>query len=115
MHVEILIPISFFFLLGYIIHVVSTNNIKRRLIEKGMVDENLKFLYADKYDRNVPSSLKWGMVLTTIGLAVLVARLIPAIDSDEMTLSLMLIFGGIALISYYFIATKLFKKNDKEG
>ena len=115
MHVEILIPISFFFLLGYLIHVVSNNNIKRRLIEKGMVDEKLKYLYADKYDRNVPSSLKWGMVLTTIGLAVLVARLIPAVDSDEMTLSMMLIFGGVALIAYYFIATRFFKKTEKEG
>ena len=108
-----MIPIIFFVVTAYIIKVISDNGTKKRLIEKGMIDENLKYFYADKYDRYVPSALKWGMVLTAIGLAILVGRLLDEYRIEEITIGLMLLFGGLALVIYYFIARKMSEKLEK--
>ena len=70
--IGIAVPIVFFIIIAVIIKILSDSKTKRILIEKGMLDENVKYLYADRYDSNVPASLKWGMVLTAIGLAVIV-------------------------------------------
>ena len=53
--IGIAVPIVFFVFCAVIIKILSDNKTKRMLIEKGMIDENVKYLYADRYDYNVPS------------------------------------------------------------
>ncbi len=112
----ILVPIVFFIVFAAIIKILSDSKTKRMLIEKGMIDENVKYLYADRYDVNVPASLKWGMVLTAIGLAVIVGRILDNYlhDTDQITIALMFVFGGLAMIVYYFIAKKMNEKAESQ-
>ncbi|MFQ5638067.1 MAG: DUF6249 domain-containing protein [bacterium] len=92
-----------------VIKMFLDNAVKKRLIEKGMVDENVKYLHAMSFQNQVPSSLKWGIVLIAIGSAVLFGQLAPYSMQEEVTASGMLIMAGLALIAYYFIANRLFK------
>ena len=108
---EELIPIVLFIAFGYVIKVMSDNSVKKRLIEKGLVDENLKYLFAEKKANNTPSSLKWGMVLTAVGLAIFLGTTWVR-GSEEIIVALMFIFGGIALVIYYFIASHANKKQE---
>lgn len=118
MHTDSLIPIAFFVFIAYMVKIVSENRTRRFLIEKGQVNENVKFLFSDRFSYSVPSSLKWGMVLIAIGAAIIIGRILDAalpstygeFDGEAMTFALMFIFGGVALIVYYALAIKMVKK-----
>ena len=120
----ILVPIVLFIIIGWIIKVLSDNRTKNLLIQKELVNENVKFLYVDRLEKYVPSSLKWGMVLVALGLAIFLGKIlteIPGImmrthDEETIIFALMFIFGGAALIIYYGVAMKMMKKEEeKEG
>jgi len=108
-----LIPITLFVIIAVIVKMVLDNGTRRLLIEKGVVDEKIKYLFGDTQLGQVPSALKWGMVMVAIGLAVMIGQLAPEPATEEITIGGMFLFGGIALIAYYFIATKLFAKSDQ--
>ncbi len=93
-----------FFGICFVVKAVLDYFMRRRLIDKGLVDKNVKYLF--KYGSPSLSSLKWGMVLVGIGSAVIIGKLAPYRWSDEATISGMFILAGLALIIYYFIAPK---------
>ena len=64
----IIIVGTVFIALAYIVRTIAENRIRHKLIDKGMVDDNVKYLYTSKLSYNVPSSLKWGMVLIAVGV-----------------------------------------------
>lgn len=98
--------IAMFIIVPVIIKLLSDNKTRRQLIEKGLVDEKIKYLFQDKPKDYVGSSLKWGMILIAVGLAVFVGQMVPRYLVEEVTIGCMLIFGGLALVLYYVIAGK---------
>lgn len=108
--IPIIIVPAIFFSFVAIVKIVSDNAIRRRLIEKGMLDEKVKYLYART--EQAPSSLKWGMVLIAVGVAILIGQIVPFEFQEEATLSGMFILAGLALILYYFIASKMLQKRE---
>jgi Domain of unknown function (DUF6249) len=103
MHIfESIIPITLFIIIGLIIKWGMDHKTRRLLIEKGMVDEKLKYLF------NEPpgslSSMKWGMVLIGIGLALFIGQIFSSDLTEEATMGLMFLFAGLGFIIYYFMA-----------
>lgn len=86
------------------IKIISDNRIKKMLIERDKVDENVKFLYQGFAARDPLSSVKWGLVLIGIGLALMLGQLFPSTFSDEAGVGLMFLFAGIGFLVYYFMA-----------
>ncbi|MCD6117753.1 hypothetical protein J7K93_12105 [bacterium] len=84
------------------VKILVDSKIRSKLIDKGMVDENIKYLSGT----NVPASLKWGMVLTSMGLAFFIGLIFPEEIRGEVTFGSMFILGGIALIIYYLMVHK---------
>ena len=106
-NMEFLIPITIFIVFGYIIKIISDNRVRNKLIEKGLVNEDVKNLYADRLaDRNL-SSLKWGLVLVGIGLAFFIGQMFREEIANEITAGGMFVFAGIGFLVYYFIAKKI--------
>ncbi len=103
---EALIPIVFFITFAAIIKILSDNRVRKMLIEKGRIDENLKYLYQNHAGENPLSSVKWGLVLIGLGLAFLLRLLFPEHMSDEALVGMMFLFSGIGFLSYYAIAKK---------
>jgi hypothetical protein len=97
-----------------IVKLLSENKMRRQLIEKGLVDEKIKYLFPDKPKDYVGSSLKWGMVLIAVGLAIFVGQMAPHEVVQEVTIGCMLTFGGLALVIYYFIANSRQSKSKEE-
>jgi hypothetical protein len=110
---EMLPLIVMFFMVPIIIKLLSDNKTRRKLIEKGLVDEKVKYLFMNKPKEYVSSSLKWGMVLIAIGLAVFVGQLAPKELMEEVTIGAMFVFGGVALVIYYAIASKKISEEHK--
>jgi hypothetical protein len=100
-------PIGFFVVVAVIVQIIFDYKLKVRLIEKGLVDEKVKYLYQKHAGQSVPSSLKWGMVLFGIGVAFIVGRFAPYDIADEVTVAGMFIMAGLALLIYAFIVYRV--------
>jgi len=105
--------IAFLILVGYVTKTWLDYNVRKRLIEKGAVDENIKHLYQNVESPGVLTSLKWGMILIAVGLGLLVGINVSIDYSDEITFAFMFIFAGVALLLYYFLADRIIKKSKK--
>jgi hypothetical protein len=110
---EMLPLIVMFLVVPFIIKMLSDNKTRRKLIEKGLVDEKIKYLFMDKPKEYVSSSLKWGLVLIAVGLAVFVGQMAPKELVEEVTIGAMFVFGGLALVIYYAMASKKIKEQEK--
>ncbi len=101
----VLIVFIIFSTAAFVIKVVSDNRIRRRLIESGQLDEKVKFLtfHSGRRPADPLSSVKWGMVMIGIGLALLIGQLFPYDVTEEMTFGLMFLFAGLAFLIYYNI------------
>jgi len=103
----IIVGIIFGSIVG-VIKIISDNRIKNRLIDSGQIEDKLKNLsFATNVYYNPITAIKWGLVLLGIGIAFMLGQLFPWRISEESTFGLMLIFAGIALLIYYFIAKKV--------
>ncbi len=105
-----IVPLTLFIVFAVIVKIISDNRIRRLAIEKGIVNEDIKFLYYDRFEGKVPSSLKWGFVLIGIGLAVFIGQLVPYDMTEEITIGGMFFLAGVGLIVYYFIANRIYQK-----
>jgi hypothetical protein len=99
---ESVIPITLFIIIGLVIKWGMDHKTRRLLIEKGMVDEKLKYLFTEP--SQALSSIKWGMVLIGIGLALFIGQIFRSDLTDEATMGLMFLFAGLGFIIYYFMA-----------
>ena len=95
-----------------IIKILSDNRIRKSLIESGQLDEKAKFLYLKGERRPIDplTSVKWGMVLVGIGLALILGQFLNQFmyfgDAEGLTFGLMFLFAGIAFLIYYNLKKK---------
>lgn len=82
--------------------IIADYKTKKNLINKGLVDEKIKFLY--NHSNRPLSDIKWGMVLVGIGLAIFAHQILQV--SEESMLGLMFIFAGSAFLIYYAMSKK---------
>ncbi len=87
---------------------------RKRLIDKGLVDEKVKFLYNGSSYSRALNNLKWGMVLIGIGIAALAGNFAPQTFDETGTLGLMFVLGGLAFIIYYILLSLTIKKEKDE-
>lgn len=106
-----------FFTVAWVIKSLSDARTRNRLIDKGLVNPQVKHLFNQHEDLRALSSLKWGMVLVAIGAAALISQLFPYYTDGEITIGLMFLFAGLAFLIYYPIAEKRMKKlqGDKDN
>ena len=100
--------------ISFVIKVISDNRIRTRLIESGKIDEKLQFLYMNsgKKISSPLNSLKWGLVLVALGLALFVGQFLPYEMEGEGTIGTMFLFSGISFLIYYNMSKK---EQNKEG
>jgi hypothetical protein len=99
-----------FFTVAWVIRILADTKTRNRLIDKGLVNPQVKHLFNQHEDLRTLSSLKWGMVLVAIGAAALISQLFPDYTDGEITIGLMFLFAGLAFLIYYPIAEKRMKK-----
>ena len=112
---EVLIPIVVLAGFAFIIKIILDYATRGKLINKGMVDESIKYLYLGKPEGQVASSLKWGMVAIGVGAAIFVGQMVRPSLQEEVTIGCMFLFGGIGLVIYYAITRKTLERSRKEN
>ncbi len=105
MHDALIVFIIFFSFVS-IIKILSENRTRRMLINKGELNKELLPVLTGGMGASPLQSMKWGLVLVGIGLALLLGRLFPEDISNDITLAMMFIFAGVGFLVYYFISKK---------
>lgn len=118
---ELLIPIvstiAFFtaIVIPLFVHIRSRHRERMALIEKGIVNEDVKYLYS--HPRISPySSLKWGLMFLFVGIAIAVAMLWETYTevTEAIYFALIFIAAGAALIVFYKIALKRLREGEPD-
>jgi len=82
---------------------------KMRLIEKGLTPEEVKSYFADTNVKtpNRFSSLKWGILLTFLGIGIFVANLLESLyDIEEgVMMGIIILCAGLGLLVYFAVVS----------
>lgn len=103
--------VSFFaFVLG-ITKVLSDNWTKRKLIEARVSEDVIRTLFRKESDPEMFAALKWGIVLVSLGLGLIVSQYLPSRFDEPLAWGVVLVFGGVGLLAYYAIARALLRRD----
>ena len=105
---EFLVPIFFFLAVAAIwaVHLLTRHRERTMMIEKGMQSAEIKAMFDRRWFTTNPlGSLKWGMLFVAVGLAALTGIWLHSnyYLSEGVIPGMMALFGGVALILYYYI------------
>jgi hypothetical protein len=111
---DILVPFFIFASTGAVLWKFFDSRQKVRItaLEKGGVDENMKFLFGTEASKpNRHGTLKWGLAAMFIGIALLISIPLQAFEwaqyhKGEMITGLIFTGGGLAFLIYYAVAAK---------
>jgi hypothetical protein len=98
------IPGAILFWYIYIRHKERT-----KLMDMGLSPQEAKeyFRELERRPKNPYSSLKWGILLTMIGLGLFIGIILDEMGfKDSLTGVMVLLFGGIGFLIYYFVIRK---------
>jgi len=77
---------------------------RKKLIDKGASEDDIKaILQATTTINGKPSSLKWGLILALVGLALVVLRIFGEDIPGEVALGVTLIAAGGGLLIFYAV------------
>ena len=90
--------------------IISRHRERMSMIEKGVKSEEMRALYAAGMREWHPlTSLKWGILLVSVGLAILLGLILRSHYFDfegGIFPALIALFAGLGLVLFYFIAKK---------
>jgi len=99
------IPVMFFFgSVVYIFKIFYDYRIKSRLIEKGLSGDDARKIIGYNHSKYSPSSLKWGLILFLVGLAIVIVKVFPDYIDEDIIFGVTLLAAGVGLLIYYGIA-----------
>ena len=106
MDFALLIPIVLFVCIVMAIKVVVDSRLRRRLAETNPSEELMKqMMAADETARRL-SALKWGLVLTLLGIAFGIIDGAGLGSDDPGTWGILLAAAGIGMLAYHGVANK---------
>ena len=106
MDFALLIPITLFVCIVMAIKVVVDSRLRRRLAETNASEEMIKsMLVADEQSRRL-SALKWGLVLTLLGVAMGIIDGMNLSSEDPGAWGLLLAAAGVGMLAYHGIANR---------
>jgi len=103
------IPGALIFWYLYIKHKERT-----KLMDMGLTPQEARDYFREKERRpkNPLSSLKWGILLSMIGIGLFFGILLDEAGfKDSLSGVMVLLFGGLGFIIYYFVANSKLKKD----
>lgn len=92
---------------------------RMRLIEKGLTPDEVKAYFADSNTKpkNPYSSLKWGILLTFLGVGIFIANLLEGMyDVEEgVMMGIIVLSAGLGFLVYYSIVSAKIKSQLSDG
>ena len=89
---------------------ISDYIVKKKMIEKGYVNEDTQAIFKRNTDENRFSSLKWGLIILFAGLSLVLMDFIDYDTRSPLPYGLFAVFVSLGFLIYYFIVKKELNK-----
>lgn len=89
---------------------ISDYILKKKMIEKGYVNEDTQAIFKKNTDENRYSSLKWGLIILFAGLSLVLMEFIDYDTRSTLPYGLFAVFVSLGFLIYYFMVKKELSK-----
>lgn len=107
---DVLLPLTIIGSFGAAIYfftkVMTDYVLKKRMIEKGFVNDDTQAIFKQHTSDNRYSSLKWGLIIFFASLSLILMEFIPARPESPLPYGLFALFVSLGFLIYYFIIKK---------
>lgn len=86
-----------------VIKYITEYLLKKKMIEKGYVNDETQAIMKEERNANKYSALKWGLIALSGGLALVVLEFIPYGPESPMPYGLFILFVSGGFLTYYKI------------
>ncbi len=84
--------------------------LKKKMIEKGFVNDDTQAIFKRHTEENKYSSLKWGLIIFFAGLSLVVMEYIQYDSRSPLPYGLFAVFVSLGFLIYYFMIKKELNK-----
>ena len=110
--VEIIVPLGLFVSLAYatvgVTRAITDSRVRRRLLESNTSVELASAVVArPRPEPMLGETLKWGMVIGAVGLALILLQFLPFDADDPIAAGILLVSAALALLGYYGMARRM--------
>lgn len=85
---------------------ISDYILKKKMIEKGYVNDDTQAIFKRNTDENKYSSLKWGLIILSAGLSLIIMEFIQYEADSPLPYGLFSVFVSLGFLTYYFLVKK---------
>lgn len=107
---EVLMPIAILGTLGgsifFFTKIMTDYILKKKMIDKGFVNEDTQAIFKKHVDENKYSALKWGLIILFGGLALMIMEFIPTSPESPLPYGMLAFFISLGFLIYYFVMKK---------
>ena len=111
---EVLMPIAIIGSFGtavFLFTKVMTDYIlKKKMIDKGFVNDDTQAIFKQHTVDNKYSNLKWGLIIFFAGVALIIMEYIPVQTQSPLPYGLFAVSVSLGFLIYYFLVKKEVQK-----
>ncbi|MGE0770300.1 MAG: DUF6249 domain-containing protein [Cyclobacteriaceae bacterium] len=86
--------------------VITDYIVKKKMIEKGYVNEETQAILRKQVQDNKDAALKWGLIIMFGGLALMLMEFIPTSPESPLPYGLLAFSISLGFLIYYFLMKK---------
>jgi hypothetical protein len=110
---DVLLPLTILGTLGitlvWFTRTISDYILKKKMIEKGYVNEDTQAIFKKNTDENKYASLKWGLIILFAGLSLIIMEYLDYATTSPLPYGLFAVFVSVGFLIYYFMIKKELK------
>jgi hypothetical protein len=110
---EVLMPITILGSFGTAVYffakVMTDYILKKKMIDKGFVNDDTQAIFKQHVTNNKYPSLKWGLIIFFAGLSLIIMEYIPRGPESPLPYGLFAVSVSLGFLIYYFLM-----KNDSK-
>lgn len=80
--------------------------LKKKMIEKGYVNEDTQAIFKRNTEENRFASLKWGLIILSAGLSLVLMEYVDYDTKSTLPYGLFAVFVSLGFLAYYFMVRK---------
>jgi len=111
---EVLMPFAVLGTIGTVITLFTKTLteyiLKKKMIDKGFVNDDAQAIFKRQTDENKFSSLKWGLIILFAGISLVIMEYIPTTPESPLPYGLFAIAVSMGFLIYYFMVKKNFDR-----
>ena len=107
---EVLMPVaimgSFGGSLYFFTKVMTDYILKKKMIDKGLVNDDSQAIFKQHTSENKFTSLKWGLIIFFAGLSLIIMEYVPTSPQSPLPYGLFALSVSLGFLIYYFVVKK---------